>query len=97
MSYASVPCVSDFKTPFDKPIPDDSGIIAEVERRMENLNADTLQDAIGNRGSENKTFQLLASAVGGKGDWDKQKLSALYMSIYDDMYALVEQEMKERS
>jgi hypothetical protein len=91
MNYALVPCVSNFRTPYD--LPDtDTHIDEQAREEMKNLTVDRYSDALFVAGSEYKTASLVVGLLNGE-----NTVEDLRESVSEDMKTLIKQEMKERS
>lgn len=89
MNYASVQCVSDFRTPHDFP-DKEAELDALTLERMNSLDVDQLFDATNLAGSEHKTLSLLAEFIAGK-----TKFQVLYDSVFADVRNLIKKEQEE--
>ena len=91
MSYAAMPCVSNFRTPHDMPDPEEK-LNEQVEEEMKTLTVDRYSDALFVAGSEYKTAEINVGILNGT-----HTVEDLRESVKADLKTLIKMEIKERS
>lgn len=87
MDIHSVPCITSFHPP--EPA-DDAPLRRTAEQRLDNLDADTLLDAMELAGSEQITMKLLARLLAAGPKTEQAALKALRESVIEDLEKLIE-------